>query len=254
MKKIVSTLAVMSVMAVAGISSASASWYGSAKGSLSFENQDHSVKAFGTTGSSPYTPTINLGKDASTDRNDSMGSLKLAIGAKVWQKEAWVIRVEAEKGFFTEQRTNEFDAMNEYGNNGKTLTNVQPTLSTQHDTWFANAYIDYRLTDRIYPFVGAGIGIDTMNASYSRQSGRYYINENGTTETNFAWNVQAGIAYRLTDYVTLDLSYRYSDLGKTSLEYFQHVDTGATHYPNEFIKHDIKSSLNEVLFGFRSSF
>ena len=33
------------------------------------------------------------------------------------------------------------------------------------------------------------------------------------TETNFAWAVYAGLAYEVTSAVTIDLSYRYADLG-----------------------------------------
>ena len=33
------------------------------------------------------------------------------------------------------------------------------------------------------------------------------------TETNFAWGVYGGLAYDVTPSVTLDLSYRYTDLG-----------------------------------------
>jgi opacity protein-like surface antigen len=33
------------------------------------------------------------------------------------------------------------------------------------------------------------------------------------TETNFAWALYAGLAYKVTPGLTIDLSYRYTDLG-----------------------------------------
>jgi opacity protein-like surface antigen len=34
------------------------------------------------------------------------------------------------------------------------------------------------------------------------------------TETNFAWGAYGGVAYDVNESVTLDLSYRYTDLGE----------------------------------------
>ena len=86
----------------------------------------------------------------------------------------------------------------------------------------ANAYVDLGTWWSVTPFIGAGVG-----ASYNRLSNfrdeNVQINsgvtmgsvanfaDNGTW--NFAWAVHAGLAYRVTPSVTLELAYSYVDLG-----------------------------------------
>ena len=86
----------------------------------------------------------------------------------------------------------------------------------------ANAYADLGTWWCVTPYVGAGVG-----AAYNRLSG---FRDDGVISTagvqstsvtyagdagkwNLAWAVYAGLAYRVTPNVTLDLGYRYINLG-----------------------------------------
>lgn len=78
----------------------------------------------------------------------------------------------------------------------------------------ANVYYDFHNSSDFVPFVGAGIGSAFVDS-----------------ETNFAWNVKAGVAYNLYDDLALELSYRYLDMGT--------IDAIATKRDVDFTSHDI---------------
>jgi opacity protein-like surface antigen len=63
------------------------------------------------------------------------------------------------------------------------------------------------------------------------------------TETNFAWALYAGLAYDVTPGVTIDLSYRYLDLGDAkSGTRFAYNDPSVTAGPieiNDITSHDL---------------
>lgn len=65
---------------------------------------------------------------------------------------------------------------------------------------FANGYIDIGTWWGVTPYVGAGIG-----AAYNNLA--------GFGRWNFAWAGMAGAAYHLSPNLSIDLGYRYADLG-----------------------------------------
>ncbi|RTR20193.1 porin family protein [Azospirillum griseum] len=95
---------------------------------------------------------------------------------------------------------------------------------------FANLYLDITgLTDGLgvfKPYVGAGLGFSRNKladltvtdtsviglATTPTNFDRYSLN--GSTRTNFAWQVMAGTGIAVTDAITVDLGYRYLDAGK----------------------------------------
>lgn len=86
------------------------------------------------------------------------------------------------------------------------------------ESWvgLANAYIDLPTILCITPYIGGGIGfasIDVLglkDVNVVNNSVFYAADHN---ETNFAWAVYGGLAYEVNQSVTLDLSYRYLDMG-----------------------------------------
>ena len=68
----------------------------------------------------------------------------------------------------------------------------------------------------ITPYVGGGVGFASLSitgyqdVNVPNLSVAYGQNN---TETNFAWAVYAGLSYKVNPSLTLDLSYRYTDLG-----------------------------------------
>lgn len=89
--------------------------------------------------------------------------------------------------------------------------------TTDIESWvgFWNPYADLGTCLCFTPYVGAGIGVASISVFGLKDvnvpnSGVVYPADN--TETNFAWVVYGAVAYDVNESVTLDLSYRYTDL------------------------------------------
>jgi opacity protein-like surface antigen len=83
-----------------------------------------------------------------------------------------------------------------------------------------NAYLDLGTWHNITPFIGAGIGAARRNPSVSAIA----IPNDGVggfphgickfrAKWNFAWALHAGLAYEVTPNFTVELAYRYLDMG-----------------------------------------
>jgi opacity protein-like surface antigen len=86
------------------------------------------------------------------------------------------------------------------------------------ESWvgLANAYVDLGTWWCITPYVGGGVGFSSIEVIGLKDvnvpnHGVAYAKDN--TETNFAWALYAGFSYKVTPGLTIDLSYRYTDLG-----------------------------------------
>ena len=82
-----------------------------------------------------------------------------------------------------------------------------------------NGYIDLGTWHCITPYVGGGVGFASISVNGLKDvnvpnNSVFYAANN--TQTNFAWGVYGGLAYDVTPSLTLDLSYRYTDLGDAS--------------------------------------
>lgn len=79
----------------------------------------------------------------------------------------------------------------------------------------ANAYFDFLNCSSWTPYVGAGLGTSWLKAKISGSE------NDSATETvfdksvyNLAWQVMAGVAYKVNTNWTVDAGYRYADLGR----------------------------------------
>ena len=115
----------------------------------------------------------------------------------------------------------------------------------------ANAYIDMGNWCGFTPYVGAGIGFSVLSVNglrdiNTRTGGVFYAQDN--TSTNFAWALYAGTSYDVTPQITLDISYRYAQLGDANTGVaFDAVGQNPS-YSGVFIK-DVTS--NDLMLGFR---
>ncbi len=117
----------------------------------------------------------------------------------------------------------------------------------------ANIYYDIPLGRSITPYVGAGLGVVYHNLSdllwVDAASNAWTIA--GKEEVNLAWSLMAGAAYQVTDRITLDVGYRYIDMGSVASERYvingagQRV-AGATF--DDITAHEIKAGVR-VSFG-----
>ena len=85
----------------------------------------------------------------------------------------------------------------------------------------ANAYVDLGTWWCVTPFIGAGVGAAYNHLANFRDDGLTTFNglTAGTqfaadgNKTSLAWAVHAGLAYKVTNNFTVELAYRYLDLG-----------------------------------------
>lgn len=82
----------------------------------------------------------------------------------------------------------------------------------------ANVYLDLGTWNCITPFIGAGLGFSRVTLDHfydigqasGSPSGGYAASE---TKMNFAWALHAGLAYKFSPGLTMELAYRYLDSG-----------------------------------------
>jgi opacity protein-like surface antigen len=115
----------------------------------------------------------------------------------------------------------------------------------------ANAYIDMGNWCGFTPFIGAGIGFASLTVSGLKDinvpnGGVYYAADH--TNTNFAWALYAGTAYDVTPQITLDLTYRYAQLGDAKSGVATDAFTNQPPYSGQFIKN---VTSNDLMLGFR---
>lgn len=85
-------------------------------------------------------------------------------------------------------------------------------------TAMLNIYKDLGTYGRFTPYVGAGMGV-----AYNQTDEVYFTGNpalvnriEGDEDLSFAWSLMAGVGVQLTNRATLDLGYRYLDLGEAS--------------------------------------
>lgn len=78
-------------------------------------------------------------------------------------------------------------------------------------TGMVNAYYDFGSFGGLIPYVGAGLGVSYNVLDDLRQNDGGRVD--GGKNLSMAWSLMAGVGYKLSDRLTLDLGYRYIDLG-----------------------------------------
>ena len=131
-------------------------------------------------------------------------------------------------------------------------------------TFLLNGYVDLGTWYSITPFVGAGLGFTRntisdfgdfstcTNSNSCSASGGSDASAGNASKWNFAWALHAGLAYKVSKNFTVELAYRYIDLGNAVTG--SAVTFDGTVFPNfEFrhlTSHDVKLGLRFNLEGF----
>jgi opacity protein-like surface antigen len=82
-----------------------------------------------------------------------------------------------------------------------------------------NAYADLGTWWCLTPFIGAGVGAAHIQTTGLQDSGittagaQSSFFAQGASTTNFAWALHAGVAYKVNSNFTVELAYRYLDMG-----------------------------------------
>ncbi len=93
------------------------------------------------------------------------------------------------------------------------------TTSVNSDTVMFNLYYDFGNWGGVMPYVGAGVGFalhDMENVIFQNAGLLGNNPQFGDEDYAFAWAVMAGIQAPITNAVSVDLGYRYIDMGSVS--------------------------------------
>jgi opacity protein-like surface antigen len=112
-----------------------------------------------------------------------------------------------------------------------------------------NAYADLGTWWCVTPFVGVGVGGANLRTTGLQdtgtlirggvvQSASYFAQ--GASTTNLAWAVHAGLAYKVNNNFTIELAYRYLDMG-TAVHGFGSSFDGTNAGPSSFQFRDLTS-------------
>ena len=71
-------------------------------------------------------------------------------------------------------------------------------------TYMLNAYYDFSTKTFVKPYVGFGLGLADIKIKYQDAEDLASI-----SKTKFAWNLNAGLGFEVTENVTFDIGYRY---------------------------------------------
>jgi opacity protein-like surface antigen len=126
--------------------------------------------------------------------------------------------------------------------------------------FLANAYVDLGTWWCVTPFIGAGVGTSRVSISNFTDTGvnnlqltnppfvggppvASYATAASGSKWNFAWAAHAGLAYRVSPNVTLELAYSYVDLGSGTtgvISTFDGFSRGNVFKFNDITSHDLK--------------
>lgn len=127
--------------------------------------------------------------------------------------------------------------------------------------FLANAYVDLGTWWCVTPFIGAGVGTarvtvgnftdtgDSSSGPGTNAHSLYYANS--ASKWNFAWAAHAGLAYKISPSLTLELAYSYVDMGD-GYTGPAHAFDGVSPGGHPFKFKDITS--NDVKLGIRWNF
>jgi opacity protein-like surface antigen len=122
----------------------------------------------------------------------------------------------------------------------------------------ANAYIDLGTWWCVTPFIGAGVGWSYVTMHSFRDAGIAETSglptmafADAASKSNFAWALHAGLAYEVTKAFTIELAYRYVNLGKgVTGDIIAFDGTNDVNNPMHFkdiTSHDVKFGLRWML-------
>ncbi len=112
-------------------------------------------------------------------------------------------------------------------------TDIEADL--QNLAFMVNGAYDFHLNSRITPFVLIGLGVSNVEvkvkSTYMEPGESKQISKNEQDKTVFAYQAGAGVAYHVTDTVSLDVSYRFFSTPTVKFEEeFEGTEFNNTHH------------------------
>lgn len=213
-------------------------WY--LRGDIGFSNQV--FKDLRSTDTSLYTPLTSFQQ---TSTINTGGIFDLGVG---YQFNNW-FRADVTAQY---RGNTHFLATDLYVSAG--VPGVDTYTGTKSEWLFlANGYVDLGTWWCLTPFIGAGIGTSrvTLSNLVDTNTPTNGVDVAGTaSKWNFAWAAHAGLAYKVSPSVTLELAYSYVSLGSGVTDFSHHFNAPLS--PYVFEVKNITS--NDLKFGVRWNF
>lgn len=96
-------------------------------------------------------------------------------------------------------------------------------------TLMANAYYDFHVTQKLNPYVGAGIGWAHREFNGSAGTANFDSMAVGTSDNSFAWQVMGGVDYAINNNLSVGARYTYRDWTDAS-SYFDNIVSAVFNY------------------------
>ena len=201
--KIIAVFAAVFVFYAAQANALEVSTYGSLKantGKLSLDKQKAYPDEFSTMGN---------GK-----QSESVSGISAAVGILV-PAEKILSNVRAEIEFYLNQDVTFSNEIEQ--NSGAVIVGFhgynKQTVGSK--SVFINLYNDFQTGTVFTPYIGGGVGFSNVSVSESMKDSNYGF-ESQYNDTNFSWQVGAGVGIALSKNAVLDIGYRYVDYGSVS--------------------------------------
>jgi opacity protein-like surface antigen len=216
-------------------------WY--LRGDIGFSNQ--SVKNLFDTNSTAYN-------NVAVSQTSSFGSAGIYGGGVGYQFNNW-FRADFTGQYRGKSNFTGLDVVTGTGPFVGFRETNNYTATKSELLFLANAYVDLGTWWCVTPFIGAGIGTARVSIANFTDTGDIFnggqahsFNYAGEgSKWNFAWAAHAGLAYRVSPSLTLELAYSFVDLGSgtTGPSYSFDQVTNTTHAAFAFkniTSHDVK--------------
>jgi opacity protein-like surface antigen len=180
-------------------------WY--LRGDIGFSNQH--MKDIRSTDAALYAPIVSLEQTSTVNTG---GIFDLGVG---YQFNNW-FRVDVTGQYRGNSNFNATE-LSSFTNAGAITPGVDLYTGTKSE-WLvlANGYVDLGTWWSIAPFIGAGVGTARVTISNFVDTNTPVggVDVAGSrSKWNFAWAAHAGLAYKVSPSVTLELAYSYVDMG-----------------------------------------
>lgn len=99
------------------------------------------------------------------------------------------------------------------------------TQTHKIQTLFVNTYWDINTGTRFTPYLGAGVGLSFIKSKLKAEgyelSDRWSDSTGSKRETNFAWNLAAGLGWDITRSWSVEAGYRFVGLGSAKTKTYK---------------------------------
>jgi opacity protein-like surface antigen len=181
------------------------------------------------------------------DYDKSLNS-KLAVGVEADVSKAGILRAELE---YSDTSASYYTYTGTVASGG---TNEEASSKAENKTLLLNAYFDIKTGTVFTPYIGAGFGANNSSLEANFISGNYSVPVSTVSGWKPAWNIGAGVGIKVAKTLTLDIGYRYSDLGtfKGTTGLYYHNGASVWRVDEREVKYALTS--HEAILGVRYTF